>query len=41
MNQLNEISDSVSAISVLDKELNKFDSDVNIEMKKLPKGAPK
>ena len=41
INQMNSISDSVSVTSALDKQLNQYDSDVNIEMKRMPKGAAK
>jgi len=33
------MSDGVSVTSALDQELNKYDSDVNVEIRKLPKGA--
>ena len=39
MNKLNEISDSVSLTSAMDKQLNQYDSDINIEVKKMPKGT--
>ena len=35
------MSESVSLTSALDKQLNKFDSEVDIEMRKLPRGTAK
>lgn len=37
--KLKDISDSVSITSAMAKQLDKFDSDVNIEIKKLPHGS--
>lgn len=37
--KLDEISDGVSITSALEKQLNQYDSDVNIEMKRMPKGT--
>ena len=41
VDQLNGISDSVSITSAMDKQLNQYDSDVNIDMKRMPPGAGK
>jgi hypothetical protein len=35
------MSDNVSITSAMNKELNAYDSDVNIQMKKVINGAPK
>jgi hypothetical protein len=37
--RLNDISETVSIVSARNVDLNKFDSDVNVQFKKLPKGA--
>ena len=39
VNKIEGMSDAVSVTSALDQELNKYDSDVNVEIRKLPKGA--
>lgn len=41
MNRLDEMSDNVSITSAMVKEINQYDSDVNIEFEKINKDAPR